>query len=179
MRRPRLASTVVLALALVTGGLLYAHVHRFDGGPLRDPSWGGIGAAVQIGKPVAFTEILLENTGGGQITLEKVSTRGLRPGTSVRLWAVTAGKHAIGDVFPFPPPGLSLTDLHPINGYQIAGHGRDVELVAEITASRLGCIGFDGLTIDYTTGFIHYRRTARDVVFHGGTPGARGCQTVW
>lgn len=178
MRRPRLASALVLVLLLVAGGLLYAHVHRFDGGPLRDPSWGGIGAPVQIGKPVAFTEILLDNTGGDQITLEQVGTRGLRPGTSVRLWAVTAGKHAIGDVFPFPPPGLGATDLHPIKGFHLAGHVRNIQLTAEITASRPGCIGFDGLTIDYTTGFIHYRRIARTVVFHGGTPGAPGCQSV-
>lgn len=171
MRRRWLASAVILALAIAAGGLLFAHLHRFDGGPLSDPGGPGIGGVMPIGRPFVSAEMAVDNTGGSRITLEDARVGHELPGTSVRVWVVTVGKHVFSEGIAFPPPGLAASDLHQIRGFHIAGHARSVQLIAEITATRPGCGGFEGITIDYTTGFIHYHRTWPSPSFVGGPPG--------
>ena len=174
--RPR-RQRVIALLALVAGGLLYAHFHRFYGGPLVHPGGAHIGAPVRIGKPFVMADIGVDNDGGSRVTLDAVHFGHEFPGTSVHVWVVTAGNHERSDGTSFPPPGIALSDLHQIEGFHIAGHTRNVQLAAEITATRPGCVGFQGMTIDYTTGFLHYRRTSDDPIFDGATPGVpiRNC----
>jgi hypothetical protein len=172
--RRRVVALALAALVVAVLGVVYVHQHRFDGGPLSDPSFGGIGVSVRVGRAVSFTEILLNNTGSKTITIERIVPRGLRPGTRVRMWSVPGGQlHEEGG--PFPPIGLSRRQLRPVAGLAVEGHAHDIHLIAEILPTRLGCVGFEGLDIDYRAGLRHYRRQARTLFFHGATAGRSVC----
>ena len=176
--RRRVVALAFAALVVVAVlGVVYVHEHRFDGGPLHDPSFGGVGAwPVRVGRPVSFSAIWLVNRGGKSITLERVAPRALRPGTRVRFWALPLGTQPPVDVVPFPPAGVPASRLRPIAGFTVEpGRTERIQLLAEIVPTRSGCVGFEGLDIDYRTGFRRYRRHARELWFHGNTKNATGC----
>lgn len=169
------AGVLVLLLCVAVGVVAFVHWHRFSGGPLADPSFGGIGSAgVRLGRPLAFTEIYLSNHSGRDIVLEHVRPLETLPGTAIRVWGVKPGMHVAADGLPFPPPPKSA--IVAIDQFVVPAHARDVQLVEEVTPTRRGCFGVNGLVIDYHAGFKRYRRVARQLFMTGGTKGAsKGC----
>jgi hypothetical protein len=88
------------------------------------------------------------------------------------MWALAPRHPPLVDAGPFPA-GASF--LRKVADFAIPAHARDVQLIAQVTATRPGCFGFNGLDIAYRAGSKRYRRTARDLYVTGQTPRTRRC----
>jgi hypothetical protein len=174
MRR-RILILVALTTAML-GAATYVRLHRFAGGPLKGSGVGVGEVDMVVGQPRAFTEIFLSNDSGHSLTLDGLKARHVRPGTHVRFWVLHPGRRIIGDGVPFPP--VPRVDLRAPKGVVLRGHATDVRIIAEVAPTHSGCVGFDGLLIDYHTTFVRYRRTTREIYAHGATHGLKGCRSA-
>jgi hypothetical protein len=171
MRATRLVSLGLTAALIGAGVAAYVHFHRFDGGPLKDPSYGA-GGSIGVGGATAFP-IHLDNSGDGQITLEKVSFLKTTPASRLHVWALA--RNNVGQLVggPFPPSDTRPSDLREVEG--VVFHGKRVWLTVETRATKPGCVGFSGLAIEYRAGWRRYRRVAPGLFERLATPHARGC----
>ena len=159
---------------LIAGGIAaYVHFHRFDGGPLRDPSYGGASGVLEVGRSISFP-VDLRKSGDGDVRIESVRALRTTRTTSLRFWAMArsdAGQAVWG---PFPPTDTNPGDVVPAKGFVI--RNGEAHLIVEIRATGPGCAGFSGLRIRYRSGWRRYQKVARVLTARGFTPHARGCK---
>jgi hypothetical protein len=175
VRASRLVGVGLSALLVAAGVALYVHFHRFDGGPLKDPSYGGSSGATTVGHATSFP-IHLDKSGTGKITLEKVSFLKTTGASYLRAWVLA--RNNVGQLVggPFPPTDTKPSDLRHVHGYVMTGS--DAWLAVEIRATKPGCVGFSGLEIEYRAGWRRYRRVARGLTERLTTPGIADCSTA-
>ena len=170
----------MIGLVLLAGAVAVVLTQvRFGGGPLSDPAFGGITErTMKVGDVRGLTEIHLEVPGDRDVSIERIEPIGATPQTEVSFFAVQPGSSTSYEGF-WPPPDLPESELRPVAGHVVPAGTRGPDgyhqVVARIRAAGPGCIGFDGVRIDYKSGFLRYRRDAIPLHFHARTQGAPRC----
>jgi hypothetical protein len=158
-----LVAAVIAAAAATLAGAMWATGGSppLPQGPLACPGCGSnlLATPVEVGKPFAYSLLILVNHGRHTAVLEKVELLRISRGFKVLRIAIRRPYQPVLAASPeFPPArGRGLRD---VRGFRVRPHGgpaREGQLVVGMRIDRRGIYKFNGIAVSYHVGRQGYR----------------------
>jgi hypothetical protein len=146
----------IVAAVAVLAAAVAVYLVRWPGH--LDEYGNGVGAPVQLGRPISVGLVRLENGGGGTIEIEHVQLHEQVPGLEFVGALVQPKNLYSGTRYGFPPPEAT----QPVAGLRIGPH-RHVDVLVGLRATRVGAYrlhGFDAFYRGRGIGFLRLRHRA-------------------